>query len=79
MITMNSTIKELTANENIAAIIEEYIPGFKNYKEFRLIMGFKAKFLIGKGGLIGLTPEQEQEMIDRITYYIDNCSDTDPK
>lgn len=75
MLTMNSTIKELTANDNIAAIIEEYIPGFKNYKEFRFIMGFKAKFLIGKGGLVGLTPEQEKEMINRIEYYIENNSD----
>lgn len=71
MLSMNSTVKEVTDNAEIAKIIEEYIPNFQKYKEFQLIKNFKIKFLIGKGKMVGLTPEQEHEMMERIQEYFD--------
>lgn len=69
MITLDTKIKDIIKDPNLASIVEEYIPGFQNYKEYKLIKSFKARFLIGKGHLVGLSPDKENELMDKLLNY----------
>lgn len=66
MVTLDTKIKDIVADPDKKAIIEEYIPNFTSYREYSFIKGFKAKFLLAKGKIVGLSPEQEKDMMERL-------------
>lgn len=63
---MDSKIKEVLANEEAIKIMENYIPGCSTNPQLGLIKGLKIKSLVGKGHYVGLSPEQEKEVLDKI-------------
>jgi len=64
---MDSKIKDVLSSEEAIKILESYIPGCSTNPQLGLIKGLKIKSLVGKGHYVGLTPDQEKEVLDKIT------------
>lgn len=59
-------IGKILENKRAVNKIEEYIPNATKHPQLFLVKNLKAKNVKGKGYLIGLTIEQENEMIKKL-------------
>lgn len=63
---MDSKIKEIIQDERACEIIEKYIPGILKNSQLPLVLGMKAKSIVGKGHYIGVFEDTEKALIEEI-------------
>lgn len=63
---LDSKIKDILTSEEALKIMESYIPGSSTNPQLGLVKGLKIKSLIGKGHYVGLSEDQEKEILDKL-------------
>lgn len=63
---LDTKVGELVKDNRVWDIIEEYVPGAQSNTLLPFIYGMRLKNLVGKGDILDITAEQEQEILERI-------------
>ena len=64
--SLDTQVKMLLEDERARDIMDKFIPGCLNNSQLPLIKKMRIKNLIGKGGYVGLSPEEEISMMNQI-------------
>lgn len=74
MPSVDDKVRKLARNEEAAAIISEYAPGFLTDPRMKAVMGFTFRKLCSYGQA-GLTPEQVEEIDAKLRALPDEEED----
>jgi hypothetical protein len=63
---LDSKLSEIAKDEKAREIVESFLPGQIDSPQFMLVQGLRVRDVLGKGHYVGLTPEQENSLVEQI-------------
>ena len=63
---LDSKLGEIAKDEKAREIVESFLPGQIDSPQFMLVQGLRVRGVLGKGHYVGLTPEQENSIVEQI-------------